>query len=106
MRSRNTSNDEKNRAIWLRQDLRRDRVALGVVAVEQRRVRLAVMDERELPRQVVRVLHPGVHALAPERAVDVSRVAGEEHAPAPVLCDLTRVDPEPREPARCAQPRR
>ncbi len=59
----------------------RDGQPLHLVSVEQPRWHPALLDGRELPRQVVRVLDSGVHPLPAGRAVDVRRVAGEEHAP-------------------------
>jgi hypothetical protein len=60
-------------------DLLADRVALGVVALQQRGSGAPLHDERELPREVQRVLDPGVHALATGGRVDVGGVAGDEH---------------------------
>ncbi len=57
-----------------------DRLALGVIGGEQRLVRSAVQDVRELPREVVPVLHAAVAAEPARRRHDVRRVAGDEHA--------------------------
>ena len=70
--------DHLRREVRPRQRRRGDGAPLRLVRVEQRRTRRAVHDERELPREVERVLHPGVHALAADGAVDVRRVARDE----------------------------
>src|SRR5437764_159545 len=65
-------------------------VALGVISVEQRFSRIAANDERELPHEIVDVLHAAVGAARTEWAYEVRRVAREEepavtkflHAPA------------------------
>ena len=56
----------------------RDRDALFLVGIEQCLVRSTIDDERQLPSQVVRILQSGVHALGPDRAVNVCRVAEQE----------------------------
>jgi len=65
-----------------------NRVPFGVVRVEQARRRPSVHGGAELPPQVDRVLHAGVHALRPQRQVHVGGVAGQEHPPVPVLRGL------------------
>ena len=61
-----------------------DRAPLGAVAVQQGVGDPARGDQGELPGQVVRVEDAGVQALAARRAVDVHRVAGQQHPAAPV----------------------
>src|SRR5260370_2822068 len=53
---------------------------LLLVAVEQARRRTAMMDQRQLPGQVVRVLDAGIHALPAHRAVDMHRVTSQKDA--------------------------
>ena len=65
-------------------DLATDRLALGIVAVEQRVAGQASHDERELPHQVVRVLHRGVAAQPVRGRVAVGGIAGDEEPTAPV----------------------
>ena len=74
-------NDQPECPVGRVQQPLRDRQALLLVGVEQRRVRLALDDERELPSQVVGILQAGVHALRADRTVDVGRVAEQEAAP-------------------------
>ncbi len=55
-----------------------DRVALGVVGVEEA-VRRCLLDHlRQLPAEVHRILHSGVEALTTHRRVHVRRVAGQQ----------------------------
>ena len=54
--------------------------ALGVVGVQERGPGLALHDRRELPREVVGVLDPGVAAEAAVGGHDVRGVARQEHA--------------------------
>ena len=61
---------------------RRDRAALGAVGVEQSIRRPAVEHGRELPGEVVGVLHAGVQPQAAGGREAVRRVAGEEGASA------------------------
>src|SRR5690606_33162033 len=58
-----------------------DRLALLRVALEQPRSRPAFQYHRELPREIVRVLHARVAAETAVRRHDVRGVAGEENAP-------------------------
>ena len=58
----------------------RDGPALSVVRAEQRRISDAVVDRRNLPTKVMRVLQPGVHAEPPSRRELVRRVADEVDA--------------------------
>jgi hypothetical protein len=79
-----------------------DRVPFVVVGVEQLRVRPTLDDEGELPGEVRRVLHAGVHPLCPGRAVDVGGVAGEEDPAVAVAGNLRVVHLEVGQPARVA----
>ncbi len=54
------------------------RLPLGGVGVQQRRAGLALEHGRQLPGQVLRVLHTGVHAQSRGRRVAVHRVADQE----------------------------
>src|SRR2546430_15331495 len=55
-----------------------DGEALVFVGVDQRGPCTPRYDEGELPRQIVRILQPGVHALPAHRTVDVRRVPQQE----------------------------
>ena len=57
----------------------RDRVALGVVAVEEAFRRCPVDHLGQLPAQVHRILHAGVEALSTVRGMHVRGVAGQQH---------------------------
>ena len=70
----------KARSVVLQQPLRH-RHALLRIGIEQRRIRAALDDQRQLPRQIVGVLQSGVHALRADRAVDMRRIAEQEAAP-------------------------
>jgi hypothetical protein len=68
---------------------RRPGDALLAIGVQERVRGAAVRDQGQLPGEIVRVHHPGVHALAAGGRVDVRGVAGEQHAPAPFrIADL------------------
>ncbi len=77
---------------------------LGLVGAEQRGVRVAGDDGRQLPAQVGRVLEPGVHALAAGRGVHVRGVAGQEHPPDLVGGRLPFVAVEAGHPAGVVHP--
>ncbi len=70
-----------------------------MVAVEQARRRPALHSCSQLPAEVRRVLHPGVHSLSACGRVHVGGVPGQEHAPDPVLRHLAFVAVEARHPA-------
>ena len=55
-------------------------LALQFVAIEESVQGQAPLHEGEFPGQIDRILDAGVHSLAAGRAVNVSRVAGEEDA--------------------------
>ncbi len=61
-----------------------DRVALGVVGVEQAVRRRPLDHLGQLPSEIHRVLHAGVEALATVGGMDVGGVAGQQHAPSSV----------------------
>jgi hypothetical protein len=79
-----------------------DRMAFGVVGVQQAGWRPATYLGRQLPADVDRVLQPEVEALAAHREVDVRGVAGEQHPPGPVPLRLQRGVAEAGQPARLA----
>src|SRR5215469_1355132 len=58
-----------------------DRAPLGVVGLQQPGTGYALEGERELPGEVMRVLHTRVAAVSAVRRYHVSGVAGQEHAP-------------------------
>src|SRR5205814_7468782 len=61
----------------------RQRPALGLVASQQLRGRLALEHRSELPAQIDRVLDCGVVTEAAGRGEEVGRVAADEDAPLP-----------------------
>jgi hypothetical protein len=67
-----------------------DRLALGLVAVEQACRRPALDGGGQLPAQVHGVADPQVQALAAQRRVDVGGVAGQQHAALAVARGLAR----------------
>ena len=58
-----------------------DRVALGVVGIEQAFRRCPVDHLGQLPAQIHRILHAGVETLSTDRGMHVRGVAGEQHPP-------------------------
>lgn len=74
------------------------RAPSGAVAVKQSVGRPAGGDQSELPAQVVRVYDPGVHALAPRRAVQVHRIAGQQHPATAIGVRRPAVGAEIRQP--------
>ena len=77
-----------------------DRVALGVVGVEEALRRGPVDHLGQLPAQVHRILHAGVEALPADRGVHVRGVAGQQHAPVAVGRRLPGHVGEPGDPGR------
>jgi hypothetical protein len=77
-----------------------DRPALGFVRIQQATVREASRNQAEFPSKVPRILNARVHALRADRAVDVRRVAGEEHVAAAIARRLAMVQVKAREPRR------
>jgi hypothetical protein len=77
--------------------------AFGRVAVQKLRGGASEVDECQLPGEVDRVVHTGVHALPAGGAVDVGGIAGQEHPPDAVVADHALVDHEAREPLRIGQ---
>ena len=57
-----------------------DRVALGVVGVQQALRRCPLDHLGQLPSQIHRVLHADVEALSTDRRMHVRGVAGQQHA--------------------------
>ena len=72
--------------------------ALGFVTIEHRRIRAAVQDRGELPREVRGVADPGVHALSADRTVNVRRVTGYECMPSSKMIRDAMVHVIGREP--------
>lgn len=84
------------------QDTGGDRLPLGLVGVQQCRVRSGE-DPSELPAEVVSVLHARVEALRAGRGVDVRGVTGEEDPSAAVALRQADVGPEHRRPVDVVQ---
>src|SRR3989454_5416769 len=80
-----------------------NREALVLVGVEQRLTRTSRHDERELPRQVVRVLQTGVHALRTYRTVDVCGIAEQEAAAVAEAHSSPMMDAVGGVPAACLE---
>ena len=81
-----------------------DRVALGVVGVEQALRRRPLDHLGQLPPQVHRVLHAGVEALSAHRGMHVRGVAGQQHPPFAVGRRLPGHVGEPRDPGGAVDP--
>src|SRR5205807_8571917 len=67
-----------------------DRVALGMIGVQEAVWRGPLDDRGQLPSQVHRILHTGVEALSTYRVVDMCGVACEQDAPGAVGGGLSR----------------
>ena len=80
------------------QHARRDRMALGVIGVEQALRRRAFDHLRQLPAEVHRVLHTDVEALPADRRVHVRGVAREQHPSVAIRRGLPRHVGEPGDP--------
>ena len=81
-----------------------DRVALGVVGVQEA-VRRCLLDHLgELPSQVHRILHADVEALAAHRVVHVRGVAGQQHPPVAIGLRLPGCIGEPGDPGGTVDP--
>jgi hypothetical protein len=65
---------------------------------------VSLVNQGQLPGQVLGVADAGEHALPARRAVDVGRIAGEQDAPAAVVVGQPSVDAEVRRPSRVAYP--
>ena len=76
-------------AIVFRSTRRGDRVALGLIGVQQGLRRGSVDHLGQLPPQVHRILHADVQALPAHRGVHVRGVAGKQHAPFAIGHGLT-----------------
>ena len=81
-----------------------DRVALGVVGVQQAVRRRPVDHLGQLPAQVHRVLHAGVEALSAHRGMHVGGVAGQQHPPLAVGRGLPGHVGEPGDPGGAVDP--
>ena len=81
-----------------------DRVALGVVGVEEAFRRHPLDHLRQLPSQVHRILHAGLETLATVRGMHVRGVAGEQHASLAVGRRLPRHIGEPGNRGRTVDP--
>ena len=57
------------------------------VGIEQVGRGAALHDERELPREVARIVEPGVEAAHPEDRHEVRSIAGEQHAPMAIVVE-------------------
>src|SRR3546814_14108280 len=55
--------------------LRRHRGSLGPIGFDERAMRLAIFDHRDLPRDIERILHADVHTAAAFRRMALRRVA-------------------------------
>src|SRR5205085_1533764 len=96
--------DEAGGAIGLPYHRLVDRLALGLVAVEQQRITPVTQNQAQFPAEVERVLNAHVHALAADRAMDVRGVAEQKHPVFAKTRRLSPVDAEHRRPSRIAEP--
>ena len=81
-----------------------DRVALGVVGVQEAVRRCPVDHLGQLPAQVHRILHAGVEALSAHRGMHVGGVAGQQHPSVAVGRGLPGHVGEPGDPGGAVDP--
>src|ERR1700733_12560804 len=81
-----------------------DRTALERIGIKQRLgTALTSLNHREFPGQIKDILHPCIHPLATGGTVNVSCIAGQHEATAPVFSDFAFVDAKIGEPHWIAQ---
>ena len=81
-----------------------DRVALGVVGIQEAFRRCLVDHLGQLPAQIHRILHTGVEALAADRGMHVRRVAGQQDPSLAVGRGLPGHVGEPGDPGGTVDP--
>ena len=81
VRRRAIGHHELEAAVGRVQQPARNGNALGLIGIEQSRIRVPFDDERELPREIVRLLQARVHALRADGAVDVRGVTQKKASP-------------------------
>ena len=81
-----------------------DRVALGVVGIQETFRRCPVDHLGQLPSQVHRILHTGVEALSTVRGMHVCGVAGQQHLSLAVGRGLPSYIGEPGDPGGTMDP--
>ena len=91
-------------AIVLRSTRAADRVALGVVGVQQAFRRCPIDHLGQLPAQIHRILHAGVEALSTDRGMHVRRVAGQQDPSVAVGRGLPGHVGEPGDPGGTVDP--
>lgn len=79
---------KRHRGHRVAQHAGRDRVALGVIAVEEAFRRRALDHLGQFPSEVDRILHAGLEALPTIRGMDVGGVAGEQYPSLAIGCGL------------------
>ena len=86
------------------QHARGNRVALGVVGIEEAFRRRPLYHLRQLPSQIHRILHTDVEALSTHRGMHVCGIAGQQNASVAVGRGLPRHISEPRDPGGTVDP--
>ena len=81
-----------------------DRVALGMVGIQQAFRRCPVDHLGQLPAQIHRILHTGVEALSTDRGMHVRRVAGQQDPSVAVGRGLPGHIGEPGDPGGTVDP--
>jgi hypothetical protein len=81
-----------------------DRVALGVVGIEEAFRRCPLDHLGQLPSQIHRILHTGVEALSTHRGMHVRGVAGQQHPSLAVGRGLPGHVGEPGDPGGTVDP--
>ena len=81
-----------------------DRVALGMVGIQEAVWRCPVDHLGQLPSQIHRILHTGVEALSTHRVMHVCGVAGQQHPSVAVGRGLPSHIGEPGDPGGTVDP--
>jgi hypothetical protein len=80
-----------------------DGPALGFVRSQQPIVGKTSRNQTEFPSKVPRILNARIHTLSADRAVDVCRIAGEEHVSVAIARRLAVMEVKAREPGWIAE---
>ena len=101
---RSSGRSERDLRHRVAQHAGRDRVALGVVGIQQAFRRRPVDHLGQLPAQVHRILHADVEALSTDRGMHVRRVAGQQDPSLAVGRGLPGHVGEPGDPGEIVDP--
>src|SRR5215468_3615063 len=98
---RSTERDLRHRVA---QDAGSNRVALGMVGIEEALRRCLLNHLRQLPTEIHCILHSDVEALSTQRGMHVCGIARQQHPSVPVGRGLPRQVSKSRDPGRTVNP--